>query len=344
MMKTAVQSSNTFMKQKEGSMKASILSMVIVAVFATIGCHTSTNDGKESKAMELNRLSSISADEPQVSDPGLVAGDTNGASTEDTEAWKTLVEPGAVDALMGNTAIASTWPALTSEPSYEDGQVPSPKSPACYYGRFSRIAVVTIDAIVRDYGNELLGDVQWTVYRLRVKETLMGDALPDTLYGAAITGAIKHLPGDMLKHGYPSSNRKVGDTGIALLDTLGYDPIRAQAQLRSDSYDPLSIIPARVMNFAIFLPAVGDGVFDSSAENRHLGELTESEVVYVDLIRDIGLIDDLCTDSCKESRKCGTSEIFLGKGFDPSCACINDWTGCADLAVESPTISGLYQP
>ncbi len=246
----------------------------------------------------------------------------------------------------------SEWPQVEEvdhrndpSPSNDYHLVGEPEHPACVLGRHARIASVRIDAIVRDYMNPLTGTNNWTVYRLEVSQAHKGGALPRYVYAAAVTGICSWTSGTRQNcRSYSTALRRVGETGIALLDSLGYDPIYAQAQLAEENVRT-TVIPARVLSFGVFLPAKVNGYLDLARESRLLKRLVGEEASASELLSHISSTESVeCPQRPSVCGNCDTSEICLGRSFDPPCGCINDWAGCKTLPEEENQFCRIHDP
>ncbi len=249
-----------------------------------------------------------------------------------------------------NVSIVADWPDVpkgtvgADTPYNEDGMTDKPTDPSCFLARFGRVAEVSIDAIVREYIHETLGTTHWTVYRLAVVETISGEDLPGTVYAATVTGRCNWNAGQKGScYSYPAAKRTVGEGGIALLDSLGYDPIMAQANLGEEN-TALTVIPARVLSFGVFLPEI-NGTLDADRENEILGALVGPSFDKNNLLNYIARSSEVtCHQNPSVCGNCDTSQACYGKSFDPPCICINDWQGCMELPAEEPNRCQLFSP
>jgi hypothetical protein len=245
------------------------------------------------------------------------------------------------------------WPRIEyidhrsdSSPSNEYHLVDEPAHPSCVLGRHARIALVRIDAIVRDYMNPQTGTTNWTVYRLEVFQVYRGGELPQYIYAASVTGTCSWIDGNRQDcRSYPTALRSEGETGIALFDSLGYDPIYAQANLTEENAQK-TVIPARVLSFGVFLPKKEGGFLDLSRESRPLERLIGEEASASELVGYISSIDDgvECPQQPSTCGNCSTAENCLGKSFNPPCRCINDWVGCDLLPIEDRQFCSIFEP
>ncbi|HOX59288.1 MAG TPA: hypothetical protein PLC99_20590 [Verrucomicrobiota bacterium] len=264
--------------------------------------------------------------------------------------WKTEIPKKELCGSISDVSLASTWqlesiPGDSTGPFNEDSFAEAPEDIACILGRSSRVAIVTIEGIIRDYINEEHGTKNWTIYRLQVHETISGRLLPNTIYAAAITGRCQwNSYGTKSCRRYSTSLRTVGEKGIALLGHLGYDPIRAQATLDGSS-GLFPVIPARILAFGLFLPEKDSGNLDSQRENTLFGGLTAQEVPY-DSIR--SAVERIGSAECPQAPTvcvdCDTSQACLGSSFEQPCGCINDLGGCLELEPEDARYCQLFDP
>lgn len=255
----------------------------------------------------------------------------------------------SIDEELGEQSIMATYPRMPIQPiSYEAQE--AVEDPVCIFQKASRIAVVTIDAIVRDYGDPNVNENFWTVYRLKVHQILKGGYLNETIYAGVVTGCLNcgtdvrpGVPGAQ-DYSYPTAERKVGERGVAMLFQLGRDPIRVVG-LSSESTDQ-RIVPARVMSFAIFLPEKENGKLDSGRENSDLLRLTGGEITYKGLefmISRIGKLESCVYGGPTTCHSCDTSEECFE--FEPEpCRCVANYTNCRELPPEDPERCRLFEP
>jgi hypothetical protein len=272
------------------------------------------------------------------------------ACTQDHEArpaWLDLaLSQDAIDPPLGEQSVTASLPLAPPRVTYEDQ--PLDTEPVCWVQRHSKIARVTIDAIVRDYHNPMYDDQHRTVYRLRVHRTIKGKALPEVVYGKAETGCYAcrdYEPYEQLDLAFPSSRRRVGETGVAFLSQGGMDPIRPIALAGTD-IEPKHL-PARVLYFGWFFTERPDGTLDAERDLPIFYELVGPAFSYQvldELIARIGSVSPCYFGGPTRCDECDTSQHCY-EYFQPSpCACANDYEGCTQLPPEDPIRSRLFQP
>jgi hypothetical protein len=259
-------------------------------------------------------------------------------------AWLDLaLSQDAIDPPLGEQSVTASLPLAPPLVTYEDQ--PPDTDPVCHVQRHSKIARVTIDAIVRDYHNPNWDDQHWTVYRLRVQQTIKGSALPEVVYSATVTGCFACRDFDQANYAFPASRHKVGEQGVAFLSQYGLDPIRPRALVGTNE-KPL-FLPARVMFFGMFLPERPDGTLDGGRGGSNFAQLVGESFSYQDLedlISRIGTVKSCEIGGPTRCDACDTSQHCY-EDFQPSpCACANDYEGCTQLPPEDPIRSRLYQP
>jgi len=251
----------------------------------------------------------------------------------------------AIDPALGEQSVTAALPLAPPRVTYEDQ--PLDTDPVCWVQRYSKIARVTIDAIVRDYHNPGYNDQHLTVYRLRVHRTIKGKALPEVVYGETVTGCYAcryYEPDGQLDLAFPCSRRRVGETGVALLSQEGMDPIRPVALAGTD-IEPKHL-PARVLFFGMFIVEQPDGTLDAERDHPIFHDLVGSAFSYQDLddlIARIGSVSPCNLGGPTRCDGCDTSQTCR-EGEPTPCACANDYAGCTQLPPEDPKRSRLYQP
>jgi|GEM_PF-6962022 len=314
------------------------LSLVILLLtfFLICSCtddNESINDGDvdiDVESAEIDADMDQDADEQETTD-----------IVDTSRGWMELVDQDTPDPEMTNISVTSEWEAFVPVDSYE-GQ-PGYENAECYLQRFSRIAYVTIDGIVRDYGNPEFANDHKTVYQLTIHDTLSGGELPQTLFASTATGCYFCNDGSKNKS-YPNAQRTRGESGIALLSSYGRDPIRGLA-LSGDA-EAMRYIPARVMKFGVFFPEKADGSFDTSKESIFFKETIGDSITREELEQKIaafGTVDE-CSGSVSVCMECGTAQACMGKGVSVPCVCTNELKGCEELKTEEAGYSRLYRP